>query len=216
MTQPQTEETVTMAQQAMVEYDEQGEAAFIVMLGQLAHPAQTNETWQDAGVCVLADGSAVVQGFEHYEFRWEQKDGRTHSARSASLPKDDRRIRWFYHGPLSHYPAGDSVWQDVDEILTERALDLLHDRGVSIDHLTDGDRSKIPMVTFMKACPQVGALMDAAFEPEPKLPEWIAGAISDHVRGMSYAVVDNLHEDDLAKAVEAVAAHIASTVPENC
>ena len=215
MEDQQPESTIPMAQQALAEYDEKGEEAFIVMLGQLAHPAQTHETWRDAGVCVLADGTAVVQGLKHYEFRWGQVYGSTHVDREANIPMTDRQFRWFHHGPLQHWPAGINVWQDVDEILTVRALDAMDARGVNVSHVTDGDRSEIPMVTFMKACPQLGALMDAAMEQQPDLPEWLAGTIGDHVRECAHSVIENLHENDLDKAVNAVAFHLSATAPED-
>ena len=151
------------AEQALSAYDQNGEQDLIRVLGQLAHPAQRHETWRDAGVCILEDGTAVIQERHYYEFRWARPDGKpTATQRPARLTAEQRRFRWFYHGPLQSWPAGENIWQDIDEILTERALATIEQQDVIINHVTVGGQSGIPVVTLMQACPQLGALVDAA------------------------------------------------------
>ena len=199
-----------MAKQALALYDEQGEDALIIGLGQMAHPAQTHETWRNAGVCVLDDGTAVLQQQDVYEFRWTNNVGQQVAARrAAEFPQEKRRFRWFDHSPLQSWPNGNSIWQDVDELLTQRALDMLAEQDIRPDW-ADGDPSEMPAVNILRECPQLGALIDAAAQQEPKLPDWMANTISDHIREMAYSVIENLHEDDLSKAVSTIAHHLSA------
>ena len=61
MTNQTEERSQPMALAIMARYDQDGESAMIEALGELAHPAQTHETWRDAGICALEDGTAAVQ-----------------------------------------------------------------------------------------------------------------------------------------------------------
>ena len=97
MTTPQS----TMAQNLLATCDQNGEAAIIVLLSQLAHNSQTRHAWEHSGVCVLQDGTALTQTVDNYEFRWTDDNGLLVVVdRPADLPREQRRFRWFDHSSL--------------------------------------------------------------------------------------------------------------------
>ena len=201
MTTPQT----NMARNLLDVYDQDGEAAMIVVTSQLAHESQTHQAWERSGVCVLQDGAALTQTADKYEFRWtDDNDVLVVVDRPANLPREQRRFRWFAHESLIAWPSGQSVWQDIDEELTEAAVELLDD-----DDDIQVEYSEIPEPILMTACPELGeAISNSLSQPPPEPPDYVLNQLSDDIRNRAYEAVGSLSPEARDRAVQAVLAYI--------
>ncbi len=199
MTAPQS----TMAQNLLATCDQNGEAAMIVLLSQLAHDSQTRHAWEHSGVCVLQDGAALTRTTDKYEFRWTDDNGPLVVVdRPADFPRDRRRFRWFDHGSPIAWPSGQGVWQDIVEELTEAAVELLDD-DIQVEY------SEIPEPILMTACPELGdAISNAISRPPPEPPDYVLNQISDDIRSRAYEAVGSLSPEARDRAVQAVLAYI--------
>ena len=209
MTARQETNDKTMAEIAMETFDLQGEDALILMLGQVAQESQSHQAWQGAGVCVLADQSAVIQEHGNYKFRWMNADGKPDmSWRPAHLTEENRRFIWFRRGPIHSWPTGQNVWFDVDEILTEKAynmaVEVAQSMGQHQPKVEQLERSEIPVVELLRACPELEQTMRDAMQLECTLPEWITGTLGEHTRECAYLAVEQLTKSQLEAAVDLI------------
>ena len=209
MTARQETTDKTMAEIAMETFDLQGEHAMITMLGQVAQESQSHQAWQGAGVCVLADQSAVIQEHSNYKFRWMNADGKPDmSWRPAHLSEEEQRFIWFPRGPIHSWPTGKNVWLDVDEILTqkayEKAVAAAENMGHNQSEVAQLEHSAISVVELLTACPELEQTMRDAMQLECTLPEWITGTLDEHVRECAYLAVEKLSEPQLEAAVDRI------------
>ena len=209
MSSSQEKPDPTMAEIAMETFDLQGEHAMILMLGQVAQESQSHQAWQGAGVCVLADQSAVIQEHSNYKFRWMNADGKPDmSWRPTHLSEEERRFIWFPRGPIHSWPTGKNVWFDVDEILTEKAYQKAVAAAQNMGHdqpeVAQLERSEISVVELLNACPELEQTMQDAMKLECPLPEWITGTLDEHIRECAYLAVEKLPEPQLQAAVDLI------------
>ena len=126
-----TTETKNMAQIALETYDRRGEAALIEYMSHFATDESDDATWNNSGVCLLKDGSAVLQDLEEgrsddtYTFRSAGADGNlVRATREARLPRDQRQFFHYHKGPVYPWPSGETLMQNILALLASGARRL--------------------------------------------------------------------------------------------
>ena len=208
-----TTETKQMAQVALETYDEKGEAALIEYLSHFAADESDDAAWNNSGVCLLKDGSAVVQDLEKGEFSHTRPDrtlatvandtytfrsagaggNLVRTTRDARLPRDQRRFSHYHRGPVYPWPSGETLMQNILTLLASGAQEAA---------TQDAEAAGARDVGIVNEWEARNISDHRLFQLIPELARAVDGEASSDIdrAGVDYEVIDH-HMENLAEDV---------------
>lgn len=193
-----------MAKVALATCKEHGELALIEYLNANAHEASDHLAWTNSGVCLLKDGSAVLQdrheSQDTYSFRWHQEDEQYTAIRSAQLPREQRRFHHHHKGPIYPWPTGDTLADLVLAILSEGARQAAwkaagHADANNVGNVGDWNARNLSSHQLFSMLPDLAQAIDSGTTSELENAGVDYQAIDSHLEILAHMALKELtHE----------------------
>lgn len=214
--EPIRHEAQSQAESAVDVLVREGEREFLNHLAQHAHPEQGATLWDEAGIIILEDGSAVVREKGRYILRQPAGDDEWRYRQVPSkLPEQERTITIIPQGPIYRWPDLDALWDEIDQDLGAAAAGLadeILEEGGNQGMTTDPDMGTgLTLQEAVVACPALADAVRATLDENRQPPESIAERIQCDVGDMARSVMDKLEGEPMQRleqcAAEKMAAH---------
>ena len=199
-----TLEYTSLAQTTLQAYQDNGEPELIAHLSVFARSESDHEAWTNSGVCLLIDGSAVIQDHHQYTFRWTDQDGEKQvKTRPAALPQDSRRYNHYPKGPIYQWPSGESLCEtaltirsaDLDLIIEEAALEL----GIEAPTLDEPEGRNVTEHALMQIVPAFAQALSQQVPAETEDAAIDFQQIDDHLTRLAQTAFYQMDPRDTLK-----------------
>ena len=161
-------------------------------------PGQARDNWEQAGIAILTDGSAVLQNEESYTVRYR----RGRRIRETALPSDmaweERHLPTLGTGPLYQSP-------DIDEKIAGRAKDLQAEEDEEFDDDDEPTDTGLTTQDAYEACPELADAIAETLLENGDIPDTARERIRLDVIDLASLTLERLDEEAMNRLVRRAA-----------